>query len=555
MNLVYPTIQSFLRAARPAVALICAVLLTAAPAGAAPKADGTVTVWAPVGGEVPASTDYEVKLRRGDQVWHPFVYRTANQSYDKTLDEEGKYVKLSFLNLHSNNYVPPANNRDTYAHSWTNFDFSGGPIEVEITVRPGMDGLTLPLRSCDVLPSTLGITCRIVGENTVRFILERPAKFAVVPNQREALKKLATTEQKQAFEGYRNPLFIFAREPETGVPARDARGTLVIEPGRQYGPEDFAKAKTIWFAPGVHDYSRFNTRDPDHYMELRTGQTMYLAGGAYVYGQIASEIKAPVRDMPLLRGRGTLSNAKGRWGGIPYVKTVERNVRMEGIQVTDAHAHLSHSIAPMKNIAVVGAWHGNTDGPTREVPASESYDGWHVEDCFIMAADTNLKMGGRGRARDCTLWQLDNAEPLWIRRSNGCIVDDIRIIAYNSWPGTRGASRQTVNFDAGRGEMKNTLVSNITIEAPYVPLLFLMTSDHDGGGVAYENVLFKNITVNTPHIQAKSPFGPRSADGGRIGRVIFRNLVVNGVKVTAENCREYFDLRPGVTIGTEIVFE
>jgi len=519
------------------------------------KADGTITVWNSPGGEVTASPEYEVTLHRGDQTWRPFVYRTANQPYDKTLDEEGKYVKLSFLGLHSNEYRRPQDSRDTYAHSWTSFDFADGPVEVEIKVRPGIDGLTLPLRSCAVLPSSLGIVCRVIGDDTVRFILEHPAKFSVVPNQREAVEKLATTEPKQALEGYRNPLFIFARAPEREVPEKTARGTLFIEPGRQYGPEDFAKAEIIWFAAGVHDYSRFNTRDPEHYMMLRKGQTMYLAGGAYVYGQIASEIKGPVSNMPLLRGRGTLSNAKGRWGGIPYVITVERNVRMDGIQITDAHAHLSHSIAPMKNLAVVGAWHGNTDGPTREVPASEPYDGWHVDDCFIMAADTNLKLGGCGRARDCTLWQLDNAEPLWIRRANGCIVDNIRIIAYNSWPGTRGASRQTVNFDAGRGEMRNTLVSNITIEAPYVPLLFLMPTDHDSGGTAYENILFRNITVNTPYIHSKSPFGPKSADGGQIGRVVFQNLIVNGVRITAENCRDYFDLRPGVTVGREIVFK
>ena len=76
--------------------------------------------------------------------------------------------------------------------------------------------------------------------------------------------------------------------------------------------------------------------------------------------------------MPLLRVRGTLSGIKQRWTDVPYRTTLERNVRMEGIQIADPHNHISHSYSPVKDVAVVGAWHGNTDGLTREVPRSET---------------------------------------------------------------------------------------------------------------------------------------------------------------------------------------
>jgi len=122
-----------------------------------------------------------------------------------------------------------------------------------------------------------------------------------------------------------------------------------------------------------------------------------------------------------------------------------------------------------------------------------------------------------------------------------------RSIAYNNPSG-----RQAINIS--RGTVKNSVFRNFTIEAPFVPLLFLMPVN--GGEVcpAYENVLFENITVNTPHIVKKSPFGANDAKT-RIGKVVFRNLVVNGTKVTAQNCRDYFDLLQGVTVGKEIVFE
>ncbi len=512
-------------------------------------AETQVIVWSGPGRDVAASPDYAVTLRSGDKSWHPFTYHSYNRPVDKLVDPAGNYIKLSFLALHSNEFKRPEDNRDTYAHSWTSFDFAGGPVEVEVKIKRPLDGLTLPLRSCGVFPSTLGIKCDLVGADTIRFTLGKPAKIAVVPNHLQALEKLQHAEPKQAFEGYRNPLFLFARAPENDVPDKSAPGTLVVNPGRLCSVEDFARAKVIYFEPGLHDYAQFNPADPDHYLVLRSGQSLYLAGGAYVHGVVSADKRRPaISEMAMVRGRGTLSGAKQRWGGEPYVTTVEKGVRMEGIQITDPHNHISHSTAPIKDVAVVGAWHGNTDGFTREVPASEPYKGWHVEDCFVMAADTNLKVGGPARVRNYTIWQLGNAEPLWIRNPDGCEVDGLQVITFNAWPG-----RQTVNIS--RGTVKNSVFRNFTIEAPFVPLLFLMPVGAENAGPVYENVLFENITVTTLHIAKKSPFGAVAGNQARTGKVVFRNLVINGRKVTTQNCGDFFDLAKGVTVGQEIVFE
>lgn len=535
------------------------IRLTAAAAGgpvlfsgpgqscAAERAGTRVTVWDGPGGDVAASPDYEVTVSSGGRSWRPFTYYSYNRPVDKLLDREGKYLKLGFLALHSNEFKRPEDNRDTYAHSWTHFDSVGDPVDVVVKIRRPLDGLTLPLKSCGIFPSTLGIRGEVVAGDSIRFTLDRPAKIAIVPNHREALEKLKTADPKQAFEGYRNPLFLFARAPETDVPNKTASGALVIKPGQAYGVDDFARAKVIWFEPGIHDYSQFNPADPDHYITLQSGQTMYLAGGAYVYGVVSFERRGPISEMPLLCGRGTLSGIKQRWTDVPYRTTLERNVRMEGIQIADPHNHISHSCSPVKDLAVVGAWHGNTDGLTCEVPKWETYQGWHIEDCFVMAADSNLKVGGPARVRNYTAWQLNNAEPFWIRNPDGCTVDGVQVIAYHN-----PAGRQTINIS--RGTAKNSVFRNILIEAPFVPLLFLMPVRNSEGSPAYENVLFENVVVNTPHIAAKSPFGA-AEEGVRIGKVVFRNLVINGAKVTGQNCRDYFELLKGVTVGKEIVFE
>lgn len=516
---------------------------------AASSSEALVTVWNGPGGDISASPDYEVMVRSGGKIWTPFTYYSYNRPVDKLLDPAGKYSKLSFLGLHSNEYKRPEDNRDTYAHSWTSFDFAGGPVEVEVKIKRPFDGLTLPLRSCGIFPSTLGIRCQVVGSDTIRFTLTKPAKIAVVPNHLQALEKLKNVEAKQVFEGYRNPLFLFARAPETDVPNKIAPGTLVVRPGRAGSVEELAKAKVIYFEPGIHDYSQFNAADPNHYITLHAGQTAYLAGGAYVYGVFSADKRRPaISEMALLRGRGTMSGAKQRWTDVPYFTTLEKGVRLDGIQITDPHNHISHSSAPVRDVAVVGAWHGNTDGFTREVPASEPYKGWHLDDCFVMAADTNLKVGGPARVRNYTIWQLANAEPLWIRNPDGCVVDGLQVIAFNAWP-----ARQTINIS--RGIVKNSIFKNITVEAPFVPLLFLMPVGEEGGGPVYENVLFENVTVSTPHIARKSLFGAQDGGGSRAGKVVFRNLVVNGKKIMPQNCGDYFDILKGVTVGKEIVFE
>ena len=524
------------------------------------KPSSEVFVWGAPGGNVPASPDYEVTLRRGGKIWKLFTYYSFNKPVDKIVDhdKEGNYIKLRFLALNSNPYRRPEEFTDTFAHSWAYFDFAGGPVDVEVKILKAFNGLTLPLKSCGIFPSAFGIDYQIIGDNVIRFTLNKPVKIAIVPNYLQALDKLENTEPKQAFEGYRNPLFLFVRTPEDNVPSKNAPGTLVINPGQSYGVDEFSKAETIYFEPGVHDYSQYNPEDRNHYIELKTGQTVYLAGGAYVYGIFCSGIKSPISDMPVICGRGTFSGDRQPWTGLPGYFTLERNVRMDGIHITDPHNHISHSIAPVKDVAVVGAWHGNTDGIGRDVMIPDHFDGWHADECFVMAADTNLSVGGSGRVRNHTIWQLNNAEPLWLKRTSGSIVDGMNVIAYNKW-GTSISQNPgqvvNLNIDERRGPNKDIIVRNVLVEAPFISRFLLMASVYKGEKLAFDTVLFENITLKTPYIHFKSLIGLQNETSPGFGKVVFRNLVINGIKVTAWNYNDYFELLKGVSVGKEILFE
>jgi len=426
--------------------IVWALVLVASAVGR--PASARLIVHPAPGGEVVASPDYQVTLRTPGQTSAPFVYYSWNQ-----LGTNGPITMVStsrcrFFGLHSETHRPPEANLDTYAHSWVAFDFDGGQVTVEVKLLRQPVGITLPLRSAAVLPSVHGLAARVSGD-TITFTLAKPAKVAVVPNAAEAFAQLAGLEAKHALEGFRNPLFIFARAPERNIPNKAAPGTLVVQPGQSITAAQLAACQLVWFEPGVHDYARFNADDPDHYLELKKGQTAYLAGGAYLYGHFRSGVVRPVGDMPTVRGRGTLSGIKNRWSGIPWKHTPVKNLRVEGIQIADRHNHLTGAPGPLFDVAAPGAWHGNCDGPAIMLPANDPWDDWISDDCFIMAADTNLLIGGKAKVRNYTVWQLGNAEPLWIRGAvDGGLVDGLHIIAFNDCATGRPSNCMVTGKDA-----------------------------------------------------------------------------------------------------------
>jgi len=529
-------------------------LLSGAPF-ACSAAASDITVWDIPGGDFLRSPDYEVTLRKNGKTWKPFTIFSQWKRVDKIIDHEGegKYIKLGFGEVQSSEYLPPEKNSDTYAHSWACFDFSNGPVEVEVKILRPVFGLSLPLKSCEVYPSSLGIKCTVDEENVIRFVLDKPAKIAIVPNSTLAIEKLGETDPKRAFEGYRNPLFIFARNPESNIPSKKAEGTLIVKPGEKFGPDEFNKAQTIWFEPGIHDYSQYNQDDPNHYIYLKKGQTVYLSGGAFLYGIFNSEVDKPLAEMPLVRGRGIISGDKQRWTGSGNFYTLVKQVCLDGIHITEPHNHVTHGLGYFKDVAVVGAWHGNTDGIGRNVPVNDAFNGWHAEDCFCMAGDTNLALGGFGRVRNHTMWQLGNAEPLWIQGAKDCIADGIYIIAFNK---TR-KSGEAINFQRNKPETySNKLkVTNVVFDAPFMPRIVNVTSNQKSETLVFEDVLFENITVNTPFIRDKSLVGSAVNNPAVFGKVVFRNITINGTKVTSENFGEYFEILGEVSLGKEIIIE
>lgn len=167
-----------------------------------------------------------------------------------TVDGRPVPVFLAALNIH-----------------FASFDFAG-TAEVRVTVNRQdyrrRDGRKYPepeefwQGSAAVRPQARGIAARTEGR-TATFSLPQPGQYSV---------------ERPGTGGFEDEvLFLFANPPETDVPAATA-------------------ANVVWLGPGLHQRS----------VDLTSGQTLYLAPGAVLFGSVNIRDARDVR----IRGRGVV---------------------------------------------------------------------------------------------------------------------------------------------------------------------------------------------------------------------------------------------------------
>jgi len=248
--------------------------------------------------------------------------------------------------------------------SWTTFSFSG---EVTVTVtRLGGE----PISTCEVLPSSYGIETEVSGD-TCTFELDRARKLSV------------------EFDGdTTHPMLVFADALETDIP----------------DPKD---PNVLYFGPGLHDIGDTT---------LTSGQTVYIEGGAVVFGRflVGSPDALADEEGITIRGRGVLSGE-----GYPQGTSNEdhfinfwgaKETLIEGITLVQS---------PLYNILLYGA-----DNVVRNVKLISwwySTDGIYVggggliEDCFVKVNDDAFKLyESDTTVRDIVIWQLENGAPFQI---------------------------------------------------------------------------------------------------------------------------------------------
>ncbi|MCX7046005.1 MAG: glycosyl hydrolase family 28 protein [Candidatus Sumerlaeota bacterium] len=237
--------------------------------------------------------------------------------------------------------------------SFAYFDFSG---EVTVTVTA-----TSEISAANILPASYSIKPAISG-NKISFTLTKPANLTIELNGK-----------------FEKPLHLFANPPETA-------------------PIDSASSDVIYFGPGVHEITT---------LRPKSGQTVYLAGGAIVRAKIPPDEK-PVQEKnwkgnkeyaALLETSGA-KNVKVRGRGILDLGTLPWHARdamwfggssdilVEGIIILDAPAWVV-AMQNCKNVVVRNV---------KQICARENSDGVDicnsqdvlVEDCFLRNNDDEV---------------------------------------------------------------------------------------------------------------------------------------------------------------------
>lgn len=243
-------------------------------------------------------------------------------------------------------------------YSFANFDMAG-EVTVRITSKRS-------LRNTIIRPLSAGVVPTIEGDHTLTIQLDRPRKLSIEP------------------DGKNGPLLLFANPMEENPPKPDAEGV-------------------IYFGPGVHKPGK---------IEIGSGQTLYLAGGAVVKGGAMA-----TGDNIKICGRGILDGSDWEWrkGPTPTVVAIHGdNIEVNGITIRGA----SHwTIVPrhsrnvtVRNVKLCNSRVQNDDGIN---PCNSQ--NVLITDCFIRSDDDCVAMKGMNFAEgnsnveritveNCILW-------------------------------------------------------------------------------------------------------------------------------------------------------
>ncbi|MEI6519565.1 MAG: glycosyl hydrolase family 28 protein [bacterium] len=259
--------------------------------------------------------------------------------YAVTVNGQPVFTHQARVSAYPLNQVWPGYQRSksqTEIASFASWEMSGS-VDVDITSNR-------PVKSVVVRPQSAGIAPHVDGD-TISFTINEPGQFSVEVN------------------GSHRALLLFANPAEEHIP----------------NPAD---SSVLYFGPGVHCPGLIN---------MTSNQTVYIAGGAVVYGAIVAEHATNIAIL----GRGILDGSKfDRMQLNGLVSTYNcKNVRIEGITLRDPSGWTIVPVASshvyISNIKIIGNWRYNTDG-------IDFVNCQHcvIEDSFIRSYDDSICLKG-----------------------------------------------------------------------------------------------------------------------------------------------------------------
>ena len=364
------------------------------------------------------------------------------------------------------------------------FDFEG-EVEVSVTLNQGL------IETGKVRPLSYNIVPAIAG-NTMTFKLDRPRNLSVEVNG----------------DIFHN-LHLFANAIDANKPTKPKKNKNLI-----------------YFGPGVH-------RLPNDSLAIPSGKTVYIAGGARVFGTLH------VQDVDNVKifGRGII-HPEGRGAGVVIKRA--NNVEVEGIISTQLPTGESNNIS-IRNVKVISSY-GWGDGLNVFASSNVLFDGVfcrNSDDCTTVYA---TRLGHKGSARNitmqnATLW-ADVAHPIMIGIHGDAeycdVIEDLKYINIDILDHKEKQLdyQGCMTINCGDNNLiRNVRFENIRVEdfrqGQLVNIRIFYNKKYCAApGRNIENVLFKDIIYNGKNAELSiiSGYSPERM----VKNVRFENLKING---------------------------
>ena len=414
-------------------------------------------------------------------------------------------ARINSLSPEKRSRLGKSTEADTSTTSFASFDMSGG-VTVSVACRE-------ELKSVKVLPSASKIEPKLSG-TSFSFSVSKPGQLTIEVNG-----------------DWVHSLQLFANPAETNLP----------------DPKD---PKVIYFGPGVHRVES---------VKASSGQTIYIAGGAVVYGIMKEgSTHAPIIHLQgsniTLRGRGTIDGSLCPSHTRSIVGVTGTDVHVEGVILRDSSGFTlpvrRSDRVRIDNVKIFG-WRGNSDGMdicnSRQVEIAHSFLRT-FDDLIVLKTDKN-----QGELRDitvknCVLWNefahalslgAELREPAsnvlfsdcdiirdkgreWLLRVYNCDSAHIRNVVFDNIRIEEGRRLMSVwigkavwSKEQERGQVDGVIFRNIESTAPIIrrPPADLTGFDAEH---AIRDVRFENVMVDHQELKESD---------------VRQNAFVSGVKV------------------------
>jgi len=446
----------------------------------------------------------------------------------------------------------------TFSFVHLDYDKTGPGLTFRVVKKFGVNSTRV-----DISPQSYGYSAILNGGKEVSFTMNDNSKYISINFE-------GTDNQSPTQKWIKNMLCIFVDPPEVNKPNKTDNGVLVYSP--TVTPSQLSAATTIYFPAGYYNLNDYNLGGPisaDGAFTLKSGQSLYLEGGAFVEGRIKRTAYGDVNQK--IYGRGILTGRQYYWhnhplGTIDYGQLIELGDQAEvtGIMYMESPNHgIVGRNVKITNVKFLG-WHSNNDGIRVGSGSEISYTfsravddhfynfNIYVHHCVLWAGHNGSIMtyGWGGEvgsnnygAGSSVMDEIDIINPEWtgLGNNNGLIMSQ------------QGYNHPTLDYGTGSA---TTVLKNIRIEGTIPGLTNLKPRSNATGNIAVQvdnaavtflgDLIMENITVNAQSGKGLIRGEANPSYNGNavwyVKDVEMKNITIGGVCVNETNKNQFFTI-------------